>query len=353
VFDADVVVVGAGPGGCAAATAAARAGLRVLILEGQRFPRLRPGETLHPGVEPVLRRLGVAEQVLEADFLRQEGHWVAWDGPPRFVPYGSDGAGPWRGFQAWRARFDALLLAGACRAGARLLQPCTAIAPCVEDGRVRGVVTNQGIVRGRCVVDGTGGRRWLARQLGLTSTRPATRLIAWYGYVVGECPQRDATPALVADDTGWTWTARVRPHVYQWTRLTFRPRRLVGWLPPELRGLRPTGRARAADVSWRCVDAPAGPGYFLVGDAAMMLDPSSSHGVLRALLSGLAAGRLMGEVLRGIRPEPAAADGYGRWLCDWFMREVAALKEFYARLPHPPPWSEPELARAADPHTSP
>ena len=30
------------------------------------------------------------------------GHWVTWAGPRRFAAFGRDGAGPWRGFQAWR-----------------------------------------------------------------------------------------------------------------------------------------------------------------------------------------------------------------------------------------------------------
>ena len=44
-------MVGAGPGGCATAITAASQGLRVCLLDAADFPRARPGETLHPGVD--------------------------------------------------------------------------------------------------------------------------------------------------------------------------------------------------------------------------------------------------------------------------------------------------------------
>ncbi|MEU7108525.1 FAD-dependent oxidoreductase [Streptomyces stramineus] len=57
----DVAVIGAGPAGCAAALAHARAGHRVLLLETSRRPPTRLAEEwLHPDGVAVLRKLGVA-----------------------------------------------------------------------------------------------------------------------------------------------------------------------------------------------------------------------------------------------------------------------------------------------------
>jgi 2-polyprenyl-6-methoxyphenol hydroxylase-like FAD-dependent oxidoreductase len=75
-----IVVVGGGPGGCATAIWCALRQLSVTLIEARKFPRHRPGETLHPGVEPILRQLGVAEQVAVASSMRHEGQHVHWGG---------------------------------------------------------------------------------------------------------------------------------------------------------------------------------------------------------------------------------------------------------------------------------
>lgn len=319
-------------------------------MERERFPRDLPGETLHPGVEPLLRQLGVLEPVLAARFLRHEGHWVLWDrdrgAPLRWVPFGKDGeAGPpWRGFQAWRADFDSLLLRRARALGATVYQPCKAAEPLRgEGGRITGVVTSSALqLRARFVVDAAGGRHWIARRLGLPVEYHSPRLVARYGYAEGECPARDEAPALVADRHGWTWAARVRPGRYAWTRLPLRcatgnDTRLP---PEELRGdgLGPWGRTRGADVTWRTVVPAARAGYFLVGDAAAVVDPASSHGVLRALMSGVMAAHLITRVIRHGENETLAARGYSDWIYRWFARDVAHLRDLYARLPEPPGW---------------
>src|SRR3982074_2497399 len=64
-IDADLVVVGAGPAGAAAALFAARRGHRGIILAKQAFPRDKPcGEGLMPGGRPPLRELGLEDVVL-------------------------------------------------------------------------------------------------------------------------------------------------------------------------------------------------------------------------------------------------------------------------------------------------
>jgi len=307
----------------------------VVLLEISCFPRHKPGETLHPGVEPILRTLGVVERLTAQGFLRHAGHWITWGGPARFEPFGNDADGPWRGFQALRAQFDTLLLESARDAGAWVILPCRATRVINVDGRVTGVVTCQGRMHARFVVDASGSGQWLARQLRQQPQRWSPQLIVRYGYVKGDCPAREDAPLLVADAAGWTWMARVAPQLYAWTRLDISPRETAvrSWRPDEFRSLTPVSNGRGADVTWKITPQPAGPGYFAVGDSAAVLDPASSHGVLKALMSGILAARRIVQVIREGVPEPAAADDYNRWVRGQFTHDVERLDTLYRIFP--------------------
>ena len=165
--DADVVVVGGGPAGSAAAIACATRGLSVVLCERERPGRDRPGETLHPGIEPLLGQLGIADRLAEAVGARHPGIWIEWGGPRRFEAFGGDAGGPWSGFQVWRADFDALLARARPRGrrrGATALRRHRAL---MRDGRLEGVRNSGGADHGA-----DGGRRY--RRDALARPRPRT-----------------------------------------------------------------------------------------------------------------------------------------------------------------------------------
>ncbi len=325
----DLVVVGGGPAGSAAAVTAARAGRSVAVVEGCSFPRHRPGESLHPGAEPLLRRLGVWDALAPAGRVRYAGITVRDGAGERFSAFGADAAGAWLGIQLPRADLDAALLAAAIRAGCRVHQPARAVAVLTAGGRVCGVRLADGTeVSARWTIDAGGGRHWLARRIGVPIERRSVPLVVRYGYASGECPRADSAPTFARDRVGWTWTARVAPGLYHWTRL--RPTGEPVETPPEFAGLRPVGPVRAADVTWRAVGAAAGPGYFLAGDAAMVLDPSGANGVLRGLMTGMMAGHAVARVGGGLS-ERIAGSEYSHWASEVFQTGLARLS---AEFPH-------------------
>lgn len=327
----DVLIVGGGPAGSAAAIACAVNGLKVVLCEREAFPRERPGEALHPGVDSLLAQLGLADRLDAVTGARFEGVEIDWAGQRRFEPFGADDGGPWRGRQVRRAEFDTLLLDRASEVGCVVLQPCGLVEPTVEGGRVVGATTDHGPVACRLLIDASGPARWLPRKLTLPSAERSPPLVVRFGYVSGDCPQRDAAPALHGDETGWTWIARVAEGRFQWVRLELSGiERSRDWLPEPLENLAPDGPSRGAEMGWRLTQA-AGPGWMLAGDAAAMLDPTSSHGVLKALMSGYFSGQTATAILRG-GDETQGLAAYRGWVEGWFANDVEALRIMYAQL---------------------
>lgn len=326
-----IVIIGGGPCGAAAAITLLEAQIPVTIIEQQTFPRYRPGETLHPGIEPLLAKLGLASEVQAAGYVRHQGVWSGWSGTTQFVPFGKDGDGPWKGYQAIRTDFDHRLIGHARKQGAQIKAARVSGALISTSDTVVGVMTSEGPIYGTYVIDGSGGAHVLARHLRIPIVRYSPALVARYGYVTGSF--EGPTPSIHPDQEGWTWIAEIEPHRFQWTRVTEshnRPHR--AWIPGSLRDLHKEP-SKGADVTWRMARSVAGPGYFLAGDAAAVLDPSSSHGVLRAIMSGMMAAHMIVRHLNGGADARVCARTYHDWLASWFLHDKEEMSRAY-RMAH-------------------
>lgn len=273
----DIAILGAGPAGCAAALAARQAGFGVALLDVHAHPRPAPGETLHPGVEAIFKKLGVWEAILSAGFHRHRGVWKESNGRRSFEAYGEDSQVAWLGFQAERETLHAILRRAAEAAGAQVIWP---IAPqCVfkNGNRIVGVGISQHEIYADWVLDATGYRAWLPRTIGLAGERISPRIITRYGWTSDEDPELDGQPLFIQSHQKWRWTAPLGNGRSAWVESTISDGSCTP-VPPNQCGL---------DLSWRVHRACAGPGYFLLGDAAALFDPSTSGGVLRAMMSGI------------------------------------------------------------------
>ena len=334
-FDADIAIIGGGPAGSAAAITCARRGLSVIVLERDRVFGERPGETMHPGVRPILEQLGLGSRIDALATGLHSGIWIEWGGPARFQAFGSDESGPWQGFHLWRPDFDGAMLSVAREAGADVRMGISVSGIGEEQGAVRQIETDHGPVTARIVIDATGRARHMARQLDISFEARSPRLIARYGYVTGDCPARDDAPRISGDRSGWTWTSKIRDGLYQWTRVGFDDVAEDGWLPAEFQGMAPFSRTRGADVTWRIARRLAGPNWFLAGDAAATLDPTSSRGVLKSIMTGIMSSHSADAALRDKLTPAQAASSYHQWLLDWFERDVAQMRQFYRLLDEP------------------
>src|SRR5687768_12821126 len=119
--DADVIVIGCGPGGATAATFLRRAGWKVIVLEKEFFPRFHIGESLLPYSTPILEELGVTEALEAAGCPKKFGaqfHLMDGSGCTRFVFKNGRFTRFTMAYQVERATLDHLLMKRAREVGA-------------------------------------------------------------------------------------------------------------------------------------------------------------------------------------------------------------------------------------------
>ena len=138
--DADVIVVGAGPGGSATAYHLAKHGVRVLLLEKTEFPREKVcGDGLTPRAVKQLVDMGV-DVSPEAGWLRNKGLRVIGGGLRLELPWPELAYYPDFGLVRTRLDFDDMLAKQAVKAGAVLKTSHNVTGAVVDsEGRVTGV----------------------------------------------------------------------------------------------------------------------------------------------------------------------------------------------------------------------
>lgn len=178
---ADVIVVGAGPGGSAAAYWLAASGLDVLLLEKTAFPRDKVcGDGLTPRGTRALISMGI-DVSEEAGWLHNRGLRVIGGGQRLHLDWPELTSFPNFGLVRPRADLDDLLARQAVKAGAHLHELTAVTGPILdEDGSIVGVTATQGpdktpvSFRAPVVVsaDGVSGRLALAMGIARDEKRP-------------------------------------------------------------------------------------------------------------------------------------------------------------------------------------
>ena len=336
--EADVIVVGAGPGGSAAAYHLARHGLRVLLLEKTQFPREKVcGDGLTPRATRQLIRMGV-DTCEKAGWLHNRGLRVIGGGVRLELDWPELATFPSYGLVRTRLDFDDLLAKRAVQAGAVLRTEITVTGPVLDnDGRAVGVTAEAGPgkepveYRAPLVIaaDGVSGRLPLAMGLAKREDRPIGVAVRRYYH----CPVKADDDYLESwlelkssqdSDTllpGYGWIfglgdGRVNVGLgilnssTAFGKTNYR-RMLTDWLgsTPEDWGMR--GEANAAGPILGAA-LPMGfnrvphytRGVMLVGDSGGMVNPFNGEGMAYAMESG----ELAAEIVLQALARPAGAD---------------------------------------------
>jgi flavin-dependent dehydrogenase len=303
-LDLDVCVVGGGPAGALIALRLATLGHRVCLLERQAFPRPQVGESLSPGIRPLLDSVGLSEIISRTSFRVPGNTLLCWaESEPKLLP--SDArAGA---LLVDRSRFDALLLEAASKVGVHVVQPAQARVTRTPKGwQIFADGQEAFNISAKTLVDAAGRKGCLqGRRIAFS---PRTMALWAHLDVNHDCATRvEAVP------DGWLWAAPIADNKV--SLLFFcdpacirqRSSRDLERLLREcitktvlFSGLAQAVFSRpvaARDATCAYAAEPIGADYVIVGEANYSLDPLSSTGVEKALQSALIGAAVVNTLL--------------------------------------------------------
>ncbi|WP_185294518.1 menaquinone reductase [Mycolicibacterium litorale] len=312
---ADVVVVGAGPAGSAAAAWAARAGRDVLVIDSARFPRDKAcGDGLTPRAVAELERLGLGPWLdtrIRHRGLRMAGFGadveVAWPGP----------SFPSTGSAVPRTELDDRIRSVAADDGAKMMLGTKAVGVRHDSsGRVEALTLDSGDEVGvGTLIVADGARSTLGRALGRRWHQQTVYGVAVRGYLatprsnepwITSHLELRSPEGTVLPGYGWIFPlgngevnigvgalatekrpadAALRPLMSYYTALRREEWGFDGEPRAPLSALLPMGGA---------VSGVAGPNWMLIGDAAACVNPLNGEGIDYGLETGRLAADLLG-----------------------------------------------------------
>lgn len=346
----DVVVIGAGPGGSTTATKLAQLGRSVLVLERRTLPRFHIGESMLPMMNAVCEKLGVWDRMTKQGFVPKLGAEFSRSTSGKYgrVPFTAQGPGrPHETFQVERATFDNVLADFAAESGATVLQNANVEHLLTDGDRVTGVrYRYDGEVRevtADYVVDASGRASQVSQQFGLRKYVERMRMVAVFQHFKGleeqHNPGDEGDIMIGSHDGGWLWAIPIWPDTIsvgsvmkrEILRSASDPAELlqehirrIERIDQRVAGTTPHGEVHIESDYCYYSDQIAGPGWFMVGDAACFFDPIFSGGTYLAMSTGYVCAETVDKLLS----DPSQTSE----LQDWYSGFYKTGYDLYARI---------------------
>lgn len=357
VQNCDVLVIGGGPAGSTAATLLARKGYDVVLLEKDEHPRFHIGESLLPCNLPLLRELGVLEQVQAMGVYKPGAEFVvdAAEGRQAFPFRHAIGARDDHAYQVLRADFDELLFRNAAQKGAKTVENIRVTKAEFKTGEPTRITAQDKSGKEYCyaarfVLDASGRDGFLATRKhsrNADKNNSTAAIFSHFRHVHRREAGMEGYISIHLVKDGWFWMiplpdgimsvgfvgnkSAFRTHTGPvidlfWKKVQESPSVAERMAQAELlQPLSTTGNySYRADKAW-------GEGYYMIGDAYAFLDPVFSSGVLLAMKSAFRGAEVAEAWLNNPQAGAAAAQVAEAQTCKE-MRRVAWL---IYRINHP------------------
>jgi flavin-dependent dehydrogenase len=337
------IVIGAGPAGSTAAAILAENGRRVMVLEKEKFPRYRIGESMIPYCYFPLQRLGLIDKMRSLHFTKKYSvQFVSMAGKVSdpfyfFQHFDHDASTTW---QVLRSEFDQILVDNAREKGAEVIEAIRVRDLLQENGAVVGVKAqdeNGSVVEFHApiTIDASGRESLSILRNGWRVGDSYLEKVSIWTYYRGA--MRDsgldegATTIAYLPEKGWFWYVPLpddlvsvgivadKDYLYKDTRdpeIIFKREVLKNpWIERHLAAGSHDGPYRVTgDYSYRSKYCAAN-GLVLTGDAFAFLDPVFSSGVFLALLGGELAADAVEAALSAGDVSSQAFIEYGEKVC--------------------------------------
>jgi flavin-dependent dehydrogenase len=210
-----IAIIGAGPAGTTAGILLKRAGYDVTIFHSGKRPPLIVGESLIPGVIPMLRELGLDEQVKQFGRFKP-GATIYLDAQTEWsLPLSALGR-PEEDFayNVPRSDFDAMFLALAEKSGCRILRSIACVAAEEDSDRIALTDDTGEPVDADFILDASGRNRCIASTLKLPVQHGSREDVALFAHLDrAELPRGGNIHMNILPGNAWTWRIPLQDRV--------------------------------------------------------------------------------------------------------------------------------------------